>query len=278
MSVIDLLAARPHRSAPGPIPDRNNPWLWLGLVGLSHIVAALSASALPVANASFEETSAAGPHGWTFSGPADALAGAWTTNQPFAGGRALRIDGRHGSQRWESTLIPARPEQQYLLRWQTRFLGEKSWRFRAGFCGAEIIFRDIQGRILDSARMHTSCWQTPGWRPGWFLFTTPPNAEAVALRFALETTEPLPGGFDVDTVELDAWPPVASAGSSNLCLLALRIEDERAGPSRPGFGSRIVGANACARPEPSPTSKAAWPFIRSQKALAMLSCLAGHTR
>ena len=210
-------------------------------------MAALSASALPVPNASFEETSASGPHGWTFSGPADALAGAWTTNQPFAGGRALRIDGRYGSQQWESTLIPARPEQQYLLRWQTRFLGEKSWRFRAGFCGAEIIFRDIQGRIVDSARIHTSCWQTPGWRPGWFLFTTPPNTEAVALRFALETTEPLPGGFDVDTVELDAWPPVASAGSSNLCLLALRIEDENGRP----VAARIRIANRggqCVRP------------------------------
>ena len=187
-------------------------------------------NALPVPNPSFEEAGSSRPLGWIFHGPKAALPGAWTTEKPFAGERALRIDGQHGSQQWESSAAPALPERKYLFRWQTRFLGEKSWRFRAGFCGAEVAFQDAQGRMLSSMRQHTSCWQTPGWRPGWFLFTTPPATAAMTLRFAIETKEPLPGGFDVDTVELDEWPPTTPSPTSDLCLLALRIEGEDGQP------------------------------------------------
>lgn len=192
------------------------------------------AAASPIPNASFEESDdRVEPNAWKFSGAADALPAAWTRDNPFKGGRALRIDGRHGSQRWESALIPATPGRQYLLRWEARFLGEKKWRFRAGFCGVEVVFHDAGGKALSAARQHSSCWQTPGWRPGWFLFATPPDTATLTVRFAMETTEALPGGFDVDAVELDAWPPAPPAVAADKCLLSLRIEDP---------GGRLVAA------------------------------------
>lgn len=218
--------------------------LLLGLVGLPLFAATLYASALPVPNPSFEEAGSGRPLGWMFDGPGEALPGGWTTEKPFAGERTLRIDGRHGSQHWESAPVPARPGRKHLLRWQTRFLGEKIWRFRASFCGAEVVFRNAQGRVLSLARQHTSCWQTPGWRPGWFLFTTPPATATIALRFAIETAEPLPGGFDVDTVELGEWPPVAPSASSDTRLLALRIEDEDGRP----VAARVRIANGSGEP------------------------------
>src|SRR5207249_1475181 len=77
-------------------------------------------------------------------------------------------------------------------------------------------------------------------QPGWFRFTTPTGAETVNLRFAIQTAKPLPGGFDVDTVELDEWPPLVPAGSAKLGLLALKIEDERGQP----VAARIRIANS----------------------------------
>jgi hypothetical protein len=215
-----------------------------GWVVLVLLMAAQCASALPVPNPSFEEAGGGRPLGWTFSGPKAAIPGVWTTEKPFAGKRAIRIDGRHGSLQWESSPVPALPERQYLLRWQTRFLGEKGWRFRADFCGPEVAFQDARGHVLSSARQHTSCWQTSGWRPGWFLFTTPPATEALALRFAIETKEPLPGGFDVDTVELDEWPPTPPAASADACLLSMKIEDENGRP----VAARVRIANGKAEP------------------------------
>jgi len=202
----------------------------LQLLSLPFLSATLSASVLIVPNASFEENSDSKPTGWIFIGPAAASAGAWTTNQPFVGERSLKIDGRHGSQQWESSPVAVRPEQKYLLRWQTRFSGEKSWRFRASFCGVEVAFRDADGRALSSTQQHSHCWQTPGWRPGWFLFTTPSATATITLRFALETKETLPGSFDVDMVELDEWPPSAPVATTNTCLMTLKIEDEDGRP------------------------------------------------
>jgi hypothetical protein len=186
----------------------------------------LNASALPVPNASFENLDGGIPLGWTFTGPGQALSNAWTTEQPFSGKRALRIDGRYGSQRWDSVPLPARPEQNHLLRWQTRFKGEKTWRFRAPFCGVDVTFKDAGGRVLSQARQHSSCWQTSDWQPGWFLFTTPPKTATIVLGFAIETMEPLPGGFDVDTLELDEWPPSPLPDASNVCLFVLNIQNE----------------------------------------------------
>jgi len=229
--------------------------LVFGLGALLLFAATLGAGALPVPNPSFEEPGDGTPLGWSFTGPGQALPNAWTAEEPCSGRRALRIDARYGSQNWESVPVAARPERKHLLRWQTRFRGERVWRFRAGFCGVEVIFKDAGGRVLTQARQHSSCWQTPGWRPGWFLFTTPPQTATVVLRFAIETTEPLPGGFDVDTVELDEWPPSAPPDSSNVCLLALRIEDEDERPiaarvritSRSGEPVRPPGAVAYER-------------------------------
>jgi hypothetical protein len=212
----------------------------MALFGLALVLSTLEASAVSVPNSSFEESGSHGPVGWTFTGHNEAFAAAWTSEEPFAGKRALRIDAKHGSQQWESDAIPVRTAQKYLLRWQARFQGEKVWRFSADFCGVEIVFKDKQGLALGSDRQHTSCWKTRGWQPGWFLFTVPAGSEMVNLRFAIHTTKPLPGGFDVDAVELDEWPPVVSAGSSNLGLLALKIEDELGKP----VGARIRIANS----------------------------------
>jgi hypothetical protein len=196
------------------------------MVALVQAAARLDASGLAVPNPSFEERDGNGPAGWTFAGPDEARSGAWTAEQPFAGKRAIRIDARHGSQRWESAPIPVRLGQKHLLRWQARFQGEKDWRFRADFSGVDVDLRDKQGRLIESARHHTSCWQTRGWQPGWFLFTTPAATESIVLRFAIETTKSLPGCFDVDDIALDEWPPVAAPENSPLALLALRFEDE----------------------------------------------------
>ncbi len=205
--------------------------LALGLFSLPLFAATIPASPLSVPNASFEEAGDGKPRGWTFVGAREVISKAWTTEKPFAGERALRFDGRHGSQQWESSPIRVRPAQKYLVRWQTRFSGEKSWRFRASFCGAEVVYRDGDGHVLGSTRQHSHCWQTPGWQPGWLLCTTSSATATIALRFALETTEPLPGGFDVDAVELNEWPPTAPAGDSNTCLLALNVEDENGRPT-----------------------------------------------
>lgn len=206
--------------------------------------AALRATALPVPNPSFEENGGNNPRGWTFSGATEARAEAWTTNQVSAGEHAIKLAAHHGSVRWESSTVPARAGQNYLLQWQTRFWGEKSWRFRADFCGGEIIFRDGEGRVLGSARQPTSSWQTPRWRPGWFLFTTPRKTAGITLRFAIETAEPLPGGFDVDAVELAAWPPSAAPADTNSCALTLKIADEKGRP----VAARVRIANSRGEP------------------------------
>jgi hypothetical protein len=207
------------------------PWTVAGLV----LIAARITGAVIVPNASFEESSGKGPAGWTFTGTSNASAGAWTSDQPFAGNHALRIDAHYGSQQWESDGIRLRPAQKYLLQWRARFKGEKAWRFRSDFCGAEILFKDKLGNVLDSVRQHTLCWSTAGWQPAWFLFSTPGRTHTINIRFAIQTTLPLPGQFDVDDVELDEWPPRVSHKKSNFCLLALKVENERGVPT----GARI---------------------------------------
>src|SRR6185295_7531077 len=101
---------------------------WLFLVSLGFAAAPIAASGLPVPNASFEEGGPA-PLGWTFTGPGVAQSRAWTSSEAFAGKRALRLEGQHGSQHWDSAAISVRAEQKHLLRWQARFQGEKAWRF-----------------------------------------------------------------------------------------------------------------------------------------------------
>jgi len=214
---------------------------WLFLLSLGFAAAPIAASGLPVPNASFEEGGPA-PLGWTFTGPGVAQSRAWTASEAFAGKRALRLEGQHGSQHWDSAAISVRAEQKHLLRWQARFQGEKAWRFLADFCGTEVVFKDKQGTVLSSARQHTSCWQTRGWQPGWFLFTTPAETETIHLRFSIQTTKSLPGGFEVDRVELDEWPPTAPVG--NLSHLALKIEDECGQP----VGARVRIANSRGEP------------------------------
>lgn len=196
------------------------------MCGLLLCSAALRSMALSVPNPSFEESDGDRPRGWTFRG----RTAAWITNQAFAGERAIKLDAGSGPVRWESSAVPVRAGRKYLLQWQSRFWGEKSWRFRADFCGAEVLFQDAGGRLLGSARQHTSCWRTQGWRPGWFLFTTPRKTAAVTLRFALQTSAPLPGGFDVDAVALEAWPPAPAPAAADSCALALKIVDEQGRP------------------------------------------------
>src|SRR4051812_4237174 len=72
-----------------------------------------------IANPSFEEPDVAGaaPRGWHFHGPTEAASGAWTADTPFREKRALRIDARHRTQRWESDAIAILPGQKYLLQW-----------------------------------------------------------------------------------------------------------------------------------------------------------------
>lgn len=204
-----------------------------GLFALCPLVlgaALLQAASLPVWNPSFEEADGNQPRGWSFHGDLEAEADAWTTNQVFAGERAIKLDARQGSVQWESAPIQARAGRRYLLRWQTRFAGEKSWRFRAEFCGVEVTFHDAEGRVLSSARQHTSCWQTAGWRPGWFLFSPPRKTASITLGFGIQTTERLPGGFEVDAVELEEWPISASPAVTNACVLRLKIADEHGRP------------------------------------------------
>src|SRR5689334_3815052 len=188
-------------------------------VRLGHGVVLVSLAALvlvtdrttagPVAlpNPSFEAGDSVGPTGWVFTGLDEARAKAWYSDQPSAGKRYLRIDAQYGSQNWSSTAIPVRSGQKFLLRWQTRFWGEKPWRFRAKFCGVEVMFKAKDGHLLGSEQQHTSCWQTRDWRPGWLLFSTPAATRTIIVRFAMETREPLPGGYDVDDLDLTEWPP-----------------------------------------------------------------------
>lgn len=186
----------------------------------------------PVSNSSFESSDEprSGPFGWRFFGSPEAVAGAWTREDPFHNERAARIDGRYGTQHWQSDPIGVRESRKYLLGWSTRFFGEKSWRFRAEFCGVEIEFRDANGRPLATSRQHTHCWQTPGWQPAWFLFETPKDSRSLVIRFALRTDAPLPGGFDVDAVRLGTYPPESASGSAER-FLSLRIADERGRPT-----------------------------------------------
>jgi len=215
----------------------------LSILASITIAASQNAWALPVPNGSFEEADRGIPVDWMFTGADAAIPEAWLSDEPFSGKRALRISAKYGSQSWESAAIPAPAGKKYLLQWQTRFRGEKAWRFRADFCGVEVRFKDKEGRLIDSARQHSYCWQTKGWQPGWFLFTNPPAAKTLHLRFAIQTTKPLPGGFDIDSVELEEWPPVAAVGNSNFCLLTLKIEDERAQP----VSARICITDACGK-------------------------------
>src|SRR5690349_18426377 len=72
-------------------------WAFAGLV----LIATRIVGAVIVPNVSFEESSGDGPAGWTFIGSPNASPGAWTSDQPFSGKRALRIDAHYGSQQWE---------------------------------------------------------------------------------------------------------------------------------------------------------------------------------
>jgi hypothetical protein len=209
---------------------------WLVFLGSAFLFLSTSISnSVPVPNSSFEEGQGNNPTGWRFSGTRAAEPRAWTTEQPFDGNRALRLDAHDGSVRWESKQFPIKASQKYLLQWHARFRGEKIWRFRADFCGVQVLFRDKAGQIIDSTRQHTSCWATRGWQPGWFLFSAPAKAKSIGIRFAIETTNPLPGGFDVDNVELDEWPPAAAPVHSKVSLLSLKLEDEQGRP----LGARI---------------------------------------
>jgi hypothetical protein len=205
----------------------------LGMIGTAAIGYAEDAVSLSVPNPSFEEaapSSAGAPRAWQFVGPGTAQEGAWTREAPFRGERALRVDARHGTQEWKSLPIDIRPQQDYVLRWHARFHGEKPWRFRAEFCGLEVEFRDRAGRSLNQVRQHSSCWQTVGWRPAWFLFATPQDAVALVVRFGVRTGTALPGGFDVDAIELDTMPPSEPfhAGRS---LLTVKVDDDRGTPT-----------------------------------------------
>jgi hypothetical protein len=184
-----------------------------------------------VPNPSFERPSASQnvPGGWEFQGPGAAPDGAWTLDSPYDGQHALRIDARRGPQRWQSAAIELPAHREFLLSWRTRFHGEKTWRFRAAFCGAEVVCRDERGQPIHTARAHSSCWQTVGWQPGWLRVSVPEEAKSLVVRFAVETDEALPGGFDVDSVELLHWP-LKSTDASRPCL-TLRIHDEHDRPT-----------------------------------------------
>jgi hypothetical protein len=167
----------------------------------------------------------------------DAAGGAWLTDDGFDGQRALRIDARYETQHWTSDPISIRPDQDYLVLWQTRFHGEKRWRFRARFCGIEVAMYGDAGESLGTLRQHTHCWQTPGWRPGWFRFRTPERAGTCRIRFGIETDEPLPGGFDVDAIAISVMPPASSTASGKR-RLSCRVLDERTRPTAARY--RIV--------------------------------------
>lgn len=162
---------------------------------------------------SFEQADASGiaPAGWHFEGSPQRQEKAWTTEQPFEGKRALRLSGLEGAQRWTSSSYPVKGGQRYLLEWQARYHGEKRWRFLADFSGVETSFEDAQGKVLGRESQHTDCWQTMGWRPGWLLFETPPQTSGVRIQFSLQMQNPLPGGFDVDFLQLRPYPETTSS-------------------------------------------------------------------
>jgi hypothetical protein len=184
-----------------------------------------------VPNSSFEEPGDQGtsPRGWKFHGPSNALDAAWTTEEPHDGKRALRIDARRGSNSWQSTAIELPPHREFVLLWQARFHGEKIWRFRATFCGVEIVLQDEAGQLVHTVRSHSSCWQTLGWQTAWMRITAPERAKSMVVRFVIETDEMLPGGFDVDSVQIVRWP-LALAKADGSCL-RLKIRDENGLPT-----------------------------------------------
>jgi len=196
------------------------------------IALAANSWALQVPNASFENPSrnGKGPSGWRFEGNSELESGSWATEAPFCGERIVRLDARRGSVSWESSDITVAPGREYLLHWMARFSGEKVWRFRADFCGVEVEFHDSAGLVVGASRQHTHCWQTVGWRPAWFVFTPPPQAANLRIRFSIESPEPLPGGFDVDLVELRPLHQQTPEHEGNH-LLNLEILDEDGNPT-----------------------------------------------
>ena len=174
------------------------------------------------------------PQGWTYSGPPEGQATVWTTETPFEGSHALRLSGLLGTQSWISTPFPVTHNRHYLLEWKARYRGEKIWRFRADFAGVEVEFLDSQGVAMSTVSQHSSCWQTPGWRPGWFLFEVPANTTDLRIRYALRTAEPLPGGFDIDSMVLRPYPDEVTRAEGTQRLI-LRTLDEYGKPA----GTRI---------------------------------------
>ncbi len=185
--------------------------------------------------------SAQAPQGWTYSGPPEGQDTAWTTETPFEGTHALRLSGLLGTQSWTSSPFSVTQNKHYLLEWKARYRGEKSWRFRADFAGVEVEFLDSQGTLLKTVSQHSSCWQTPGWRPGWFLFEVPANTTGLRVRFALRTAEPLPGGFDIDSMVLRPYPDEETRAEGKQ-LLILRTLDENGNPA--GTRIEIRGADS----------------------------------
>lgn len=157
---------------------------------------------------SFEVPNAGGsaPEGWMYSGPKGAAERAWTRETPYDGSRALRLSGIEGGQGWTSDPIPVAGGKQYLLTWKARYRGEKIWRFRAEFSGIRVNAHFDAKSSETIAEVHTSCWQSPGWRPGWSLIRVPEGANQLSFLWSLDMHEPLPGGFDIDSMNLRPYP------------------------------------------------------------------------
>jgi hypothetical protein len=201
-----------------------------------------------VSNPSFEvsDTREEIPQGWRFQGPEDAKGKAWSSEDPYDGSRCLRIAAEWRTQSWESDLFPIEPEKDYLLHWMTKFWGQKAWRFRSEFCGIEVICLDRAGQTLETHSQHTHCWQTLGWRPAWLRFASPPGAKSMKIRFSVRTEESLPGGFDIDTIEL-LPAQLKTSFQPGKVLLTIRTIDESGVPS--GARLRLVKADPSESPE-----------------------------
>lgn len=126
---------------------------------------------------------------------------------------------------------PLVPGRCYVLAWDMRVEGEKTWRFRASFAGMNTALLDARGDVIESIERHTSCWQTLDWQRAWICFYAPENAAALSeTTMRIVSDERLPGRFRVRNVRLIDWdtPPDPAPGNGRI---QVRVTDESGNPA-----------------------------------------------
>ncbi|NUM53745.1 MAG: CehA/McbA family metallohydrolase [Candidatus Hydrogenedentes bacterium] len=142
-----------------------------------------------------------------------------------------------GPSRDEATVIlpptPVGGGLTYLLAWEMRVEGEKTWRFRADFAGVAVHCFGSDGKSRHTIEKQTSCWQTLDWQSAWIVVEPPRGTHAIDAAMAIVSKEELPGRFRVRNVRLiDLADPIPLSDNEGELNIAVAGYGKRHVPAR----------------------------------------------